>query len=107
MMKDRCDRINFILQPVDKHMGSGVERLPELCDLLPSIRGEQKVDDMVIEVLLAAQVLVDQAANDGGSVGKLHHFGLVVEFLHYPLAMCRFAGPVKSFKDDEQATAAA
>ena len=57
-------------------IAAGVERLFELCDLLPPIRGEEKVDDVVIQILLAAQVLVDEAPDDGGPVGEPHHLGL-------------------------------
>ena len=99
--------ISFRVQPVDKHVGPGVERLPKLCDLLPTVRGEEEVDDVVIEVLLATQVLIDEAADDGGPVGELHHFGLVFQLLHDPLAVRRLAGPVESLEHDEEASAAA
>ena len=88
-------------------MGAGVERLLEFCDLLPPIRGEQKVDDVVIKILLATQVLVDEAPDDCGPVGEPHHLGLVGQLLHDSLAVRRLAGPVKALKDDEETAAAA
>ena len=88
-------------------MGAGVESLFQFCDLLPPIRGEQKVDDAVIQILLATQVLVDEAPNDGGPVGEPHHLGLVGHLLHDSLAVRRLAGSVESLKDDEETAAAA
>ena len=65
------------------------------------------MDDVVIQILLATQVLVDETSDDGGPVGEPHHLGLVGQLLHDSLAVRGLAGSVESLKDDKETAAAA